>query len=107
MPVLAVTPYYFVGHRIAMALFDGTVAVWALTEVRQGMRRRAEATSRDHASRVVIVLSALVGFLLAALARSTVTAAGFPNGAGTFALGLAFVWAGIGLRWWSFWPLGR
>jgi len=98
---------YFVGHSIAMALFDGTVAIWAATEVRQALKRRTEATTRDHTSRLVIVICAAVSFALAALARSRVTAAGFPNGAVTFGIGLAVVWAGVGLRWWSFRTLGR
>ena len=101
------TSYYFVGHPIATALFDGTLAVWAATEVRQTLKGRSEATTRDRGSRFVIVLSAVGGFVLAGLARDKVTAAAFPSDAVTFGLGLAIVWAGVGLRWWSFRTLGR
>jgi protein-S-isoprenylcysteine O-methyltransferase Ste14 len=101
------TPYFFAGHRLATALFDGTAAVWAATEVRQTLKRRTEATIRDHGSRFVIVLSAVAGFGLAALARDKATAAAFPSDAVTFGLGLAIVWVGVGLRWWSFHTLGR
>src|SRR6202043_1221299 len=31
----------------------------------------------------------------------------FPDGAVTFGVGLAIIWAGVGLRWWSFRTLGR
>jgi protein-S-isoprenylcysteine O-methyltransferase Ste14 len=101
------TSYFFVGHPIATALFDGTVAAWAVTEVRQTLKRRTEATTRDRGSRFVIVLCAIGGFVLAALARDRVTAADFPSNAVTFGIGLALVWVGVGLRWWSFRTLGR
>jgi protein-S-isoprenylcysteine O-methyltransferase Ste14 len=90
-----------------MALFDGTLAVWAATEVRQAFKRRTEATTRDRGSRLVIVLCAFGAFVLAGLARDNVTAAAFPSDAVTFGIGLAIVWAGVGLRWWSFRTLGR
>jgi len=100
-------PYFFIDHPIAMVLFDGTLAVWAATEFRQALRRRPEATTRDYGSRFVIVLFAAGGFLLAALARSKVTTVAFPSDAITFGIGLAIIWAGVGLRWWSFRTLGR
>jgi protein-S-isoprenylcysteine O-methyltransferase Ste14 len=101
------TPYAFTGHPLATALFNVTALVWAVSEIRQGVKRRAEATTRDHASRFIIVVTAAAAAGLAALARSKVTSAGFPSDAVTFGIGLAVIWGGVGLRWWSFWTLGR
>lgn len=98
---------YFVGHPVAMAVFVGTLAVWAVVEVRQALRQRTEATKMDRGSRLVISFCIVGGFLLAALARVKVGAAAFPGDAVTFGAGLAIVWTGISLRWWSFRTLGR
>jgi protein-S-isoprenylcysteine O-methyltransferase Ste14 len=100
------TPY-FVGHPIAMALFDGTLAVWAASEVWRALKRRPEATTREYGSRMVITLCFAGGYLLAVLARARVTAAAFPSDAVTFGIGMAMVWAGVALRWWCFRTLGR
>jgi protein-S-isoprenylcysteine O-methyltransferase Ste14 len=99
--------FFFVGYPVGRAIFDGTLVLWAATEFRQTLRRRTEATSRDHASRFVIVLSAIGGFGLATLARDAGSAADFPSSAVTVVLGVLLVWVGIGLRWWSFRTLGR
>lgn len=98
---------YFVGHPIARTLFAGSLAIWAVTEARQTLRRRSEATKMDRGSRLVIALFMGGAFVLAALARAKVTAAAFRGDAVTFGVGLAIVWSGIGLRWWSFRTLGR
>lgn len=98
---------YFVGHPVAMALFVGTLAVWALVELRQTLRRRTEATRVDRGSRLVIVLCMGGAYALAALARAKVTPAALPDGAVTFGIGLLIIWTGISLRWWSFKTLGR
>jgi protein-S-isoprenylcysteine O-methyltransferase Ste14 len=100
------TPY-FVGHPLATALLVGTLGVWVVIELRQALTRRAEATTMDRGSRLVIALCVSGAFILAALARAKVTAAAFPADSVTFGLGLAIVWAGMGLRWWSFRTLGR
>jgi protein-S-isoprenylcysteine O-methyltransferase Ste14 len=97
---------YVAGLAGAMALFDVTVAVWALSELGQTLRHRDEATQRDRGSRLVIVLAFGGAFVLAALARK-VTVTAIPANAVTFGIGLAVVWAGVGLRWWSFLALGR
>jgi len=88
-------------------LLAGTIAVFALLELRQAFKRRAEATNADRGSRVVITVCIVGAFLLAALARSRAPAAAFPGGAVTFGAGLALIWAGIALRWWAFRTLGR
>jgi protein-S-isoprenylcysteine O-methyltransferase Ste14 len=98
---------YFVGHPAATALFVGTLAVWTVSEVRQALKRRAEATRMDRGSRLVLSLCWIVALVLAALARGKVMAAAFPGDAVTFGIGLAIVWAGVGLRWWSHRALGR
>jgi protein-S-isoprenylcysteine O-methyltransferase Ste14 len=98
---------YFEAHAIATVLFAGTMAIWTLGELRQGRRRRSEATKRDRGSRAVIGLSWIVALILASQARTNVTAASFPGDAVTFGIGFAIVWAGIGLRWWSIRMLGR
>jgi protein-S-isoprenylcysteine O-methyltransferase Ste14 len=97
---------FFIGHSVAMVLFDGTVAIWALSELRQTLRSRSEATKVDRGSRLVIAVTIGGGFILAALARK-VTAAAFPVTAVTFGIALAIVWVGVALRWWSFRTLGR
>jgi protein-S-isoprenylcysteine O-methyltransferase Ste14 len=99
--------FYFVGHPVGRVVFDGTLVLWASTEFRQTLRRRTEATSWGHASRFVIVLSAIGAFGLATLARDTVPVAAFPSKPVTVVLGVVLVWVGIGLRWWSFRTLGR
>jgi protein-S-isoprenylcysteine O-methyltransferase Ste14 len=97
---------YFVGHPIATTLFVGTLAVWMAIEIRQTLKGRTEATKMDRGSRLVIGLCLAGAVALAALARAKVTAAAFPADAVTFGIGLALLWTGIGLRWWSFRTLG-
>jgi protein-S-isoprenylcysteine O-methyltransferase Ste14 len=101
-------PYFLASHPIARALFEGTLALWAVAELLQTtLRRRPEATTRDRSSRPIIAVCAMAALLLAAFARTRVTGLDFPNNALTFVAGLAIVWAGIGLRWWCFAVLGR
>jgi protein-S-isoprenylcysteine O-methyltransferase Ste14 len=83
------------------------MALWVIIEVRQGRMRRPEATKRDHGSRLLIGVSWVAALLLASVARSRTPAAAFPDGAVTFGTGLAIIWAGIALRWWSIHRLGR
>ena len=95
------------GHPVLTALFAVSLAVWALSEVGQDLRRRPEATKREYRSRVVITVCLIAAYGLAALARARITGADYPNGVVTFGVGLVVVWVGIGLRWWSFLSLGR
>jgi protein-S-isoprenylcysteine O-methyltransferase Ste14 len=96
----------FTGHPVASTILFLTLAVWTIIEVRQAMHRRTDATSRDRGSLMVVRLFALAGVLLAALAVK-VTPASIPFSPIMFGLSLAVVWAGIGLRWWSFRTLGH
>jgi protein-S-isoprenylcysteine O-methyltransferase Ste14 len=54
----------------------------------------------------VLRLLAVVGSVLATLAHN-VTAAAFPYSTPLLGISLCFIWAGIGLRLWSFKTLGR
>jgi protein-S-isoprenylcysteine O-methyltransferase Ste14 len=93
-------------NPFATALFLGTVGIWVAIEARQSLRRRAEATQMDRGSAFVLLLLVVAATVLAALAPS-ITAAALPAGPVTFSFGLCVMWAGIGLRWWSFSTLGR
>ncbi len=84
----------------------GSLFVWALLELWRGLSRRPEATAHDRGSLFVLRLSALGGALLATTALK-MTAASFTFNPVLFGISLAAVWAGIGLRWWSFSSLGR
>jgi protein-S-isoprenylcysteine O-methyltransferase Ste14 len=103
---MTTTGPFFAGHPVAMALFGGAVVVWAALELRQALRRRAEATDMDRGSAVLVRLCLAAGIALAALALR-VTATAFPSTAAGVGLSLGVLWAGIGLRWWSFLTLGR
>jgi protein-S-isoprenylcysteine O-methyltransferase Ste14 len=98
-PAFAVNP-------VASAVYFLTLAVWAVIEIRQALNRRAEATNMDRGSFTVVRLGSLAGVILAALALK-VRATAFPYNAVIFGISLALIWAGIGLRWWSFRTLGR
>jgi len=89
-----------------MVLFLCTLGVWTVIEIRQALNRRAEATNQDRGSLFIVRLCAAAGIVLAALALK-VTATAFAYNAVIFGISLCVVWAGIGLRWWSFRTLGR
>jgi protein-S-isoprenylcysteine O-methyltransferase Ste14 len=82
------------------------VGVWVIIEVRQALNRRAGATSADRGSLLVLRLLAALGSILATLAHR-VAAASFPSSTALLGISLCFIWAGIGLRLWSFQTLGR
>lgn len=96
----------FAGMPVAKALLLCTLGVWAITEIRQALNRRAEATSKDRGSLVIVRLCAVAGVLLATLTVK-VSATFYPSSAAVFGVSLAVMWAGVGLRWWSFRTLGR
>ncbi|HXC77401.1 MAG TPA: isoprenylcysteine carboxylmethyltransferase family protein [Candidatus Acidoferrum sp.] len=95
----------FTGHPGASAILFLTLAIWTVIEVRQAMNRRAEATNKDRGSLMVVRLFAFAGVLLAALAVK-MTATSVQYSPVMFGVSLAVVWAGVGLRWWSFQTLG-
>jgi protein-S-isoprenylcysteine O-methyltransferase Ste14 len=94
------------GRSAATALFVSTLVVWFVVESRQATHRRAEATSRDRGSAIVLRLCAAAGVVLAALALN-VRSAAFSNGPVVFGAALCLMAGGIGLRWWCFRTLGR
>ena len=96
----------FVGHPISYLLFVLALGVWTVIEIRQALQRRADATSMDRGSLMILRVCAVAGVLLAALALK-VSATAFPYNAVVIAISLALIWAGIGLRWWCFRALGR
>jgi protein-S-isoprenylcysteine O-methyltransferase Ste14 len=97
---------YFAGHTAPTVLFAFTIAVWMVLEVRQALKRRPEASSADRGSLLILRIWATVAFVLAALALR-ISSASVPDGTVSFGLGLAMMWCGICLRFWSFRTLGR
>ena len=96
----------FASNPIGADLFFVSVAAWVLMGLRQTLRRRNDATNRDRGSVKALRLSFVAGALLAALAVN-VRGAAFPDSPGVEAAALVALWAGIGIRWWSFRALGR
>lgn len=96
----------FAGHPLAETLLLLSAAVWLVFEVRQGLDRRTEATSTDRGSLNVLRITVIAGVLLAATA-SRMSAGALPYSPEMFAVCLVLIWAGIGLRIWSFLSLGR
>ena len=96
----------FANEPVANALVIATLLVWVIGELRQALQRRSNAASSDRNSLLVLRVAIGIGVLLALLGlRVSATAFGFnPLGVG---VGLLLMWAGIGLRWWSFWTLGQ
>jgi len=96
----------FAAQPLANAFFYCTIVLWMVIEVRQALNRRANAANIDRNSLMVLRVCIVVGVLLSLLAlRVTVTAIGLSPV--MLAVGLGLMWAGIGLRWWSFRTLGR
>lgn len=96
----------FAGHPVEAALFIGTLAVWIAIEIPRALNRRPGAKQLDQGSLNFVRLCAVAAAVTAALAVN-VRAAAIPAGPVTFGAGLAIMWVGIGLRWWSFRMLGR
>ena len=96
----------FAGHPIAETLLLLSLAVWFVFEGRQALQRRTEATDSDRGSLMVLRIAIIGGVLLAATALRLM-AAPLPYNPALFAVCLVVIWAGIGLRYWSFRSLGR
>jgi protein-S-isoprenylcysteine O-methyltransferase Ste14 len=92
---------------VARTLNSATLIFWFLAEVRQRRRGRRDATERDAGSCPVIWITVALGIVV-----SNVTS-GVPWGRmpwprlDLFAVGIALMWIGIGLRLWAFRTLGR
>ncbi len=93
-------------HPVVEPLLAGSIGVWVIVEVRQALNTRPGAISSDRGSLLVLRLLAVLGSLLATEAHN-VTAASIPYSTALFGISLCFIWAGIGLRLWSFQTLGR
>jgi protein-S-isoprenylcysteine O-methyltransferase len=87
-------------------LFTGTVLVWILSEVRQGLRRRSNAANSDRYSLLILRVCVAIGVFLAIFAQR-VSATQFPLTPLIFAFSLILLWCGIALRWWCFRTLGH
>ncbi len=82
------------------------LALGTLAEVT--LTRTSGSAPEDRGTKRLIVVSAAAALLLGALAARRVPSLELPGlGWGWFALGLALVWAGFGLRIWAIATLGR
>lgn len=88
-------------------LLLASAAVWLVIELRHLASDRPEAVKADRGSRIVLGLSAAVGFDTAYFIGPLVPAAAMRNPALAVWIGLGVFWCGIGLRLWSFRTLGR
>lgn len=96
----------FAADTITNALFAGTVALWAISEVLQSLRRRSNAITTDRYSLFVLRVCFTAALLVAVFAlRLPAVSWGYNPWA--LAVGVLLLWTGIGVRWWSFWTLGR
>jgi protein-S-isoprenylcysteine O-methyltransferase Ste14 len=92
---------------VFLVLLVATVAVWALSELRQAVKRRPEATTPAWRDEIVLRAAAVAGALLAVIALRAVPAADIqPRALGAW-VGLIVLWCGVALRLWSFHTLGR
>lgn len=98
---------YFEDHAVGSVLFATTVGVFVAGEIRQAIRRRAEAESADRFSLIAVRLSLYAGFVVASLSASKLSVATIRGGLTVAVIGVAIAWAGIGIRWWAFHCLGR
>ena len=96
----------FTGHSLATAIFTASLLVWGVIEVRQGLRRRPGATNTDRGSLNLLRVLSIVAALLAASALR-ISAAAFGYNPVVMGISIGLIWAGIGLRLWSFQTLGR
>ena len=92
---------------IVWVLLLASAAVWFVIELWHLARDRPEAVKADRGSRIVLGLSAAVGFDSAYYIGPLVPAAAMRNPGLAAWIGLGVFWRGIGLRLWSFQTLGR
>lgn len=90
------------------ALFWTTVVVWVAGEVRQSQRHRSDAAEHDRGSRRLLRITIVVGWIIAVQAVRRFPGADVGRArVGVFSIGMALMWAGVGLRFWAFRALGR
>lgn len=96
----------FVDHPVTAGILAISLLVWVALETRQALQHRTGSVDRDRDSMALLRLTTLTGVVLAALALN-LAAVNFELSVAVSALGLAFVWVGIGRRAWCFSTLGR
>jgi protein-S-isoprenylcysteine O-methyltransferase Ste14 len=91
----------------ARSIYWTTLFVWFIAEYRQSQRTRTEATTRDAGSRglmgVTLVIAVTASIFTSALPWAHMGGRPFV----VFAIGMAVMWTGMGLRFWAFRTLGR
>lgn len=98
----------FVQEALPAAVFWTLVVAWALTELRGYRTRRAGTRAQDAASLRFIILGVWGGIALGSLATLTVDGASLEtHRAVAFWLGIGFLTAGVALRRYAVWALGR
>lgn len=98
---------YSVQHLAASTLFWTTLAFWVAGELWQVRKQRSEATEQDQGSRQLLRITLFIGWVIAFQAVRRLPSADIHHGrAAVFWAGLAFLWAGIALRFWAFRTLG-
>jgi hypothetical protein len=85
---------FLAGIPVAMVLVWATLAVFAVLETRQALRRRADATNMDRGSLLIVRLSVTAGVLLATLVLR-VRATAFAYNLYVIGFGLGIIWAAI------------
>jgi protein-S-isoprenylcysteine O-methyltransferase Ste14 len=85
----------------------GTVAIWVVLEIRQGLRRRSEAERAGWGSEIIFRLAVAATALVAVAVSRVTPAAAIGAVTATAWTGLGLLWCGIALRFWSFATLGR
>jgi protein-S-isoprenylcysteine O-methyltransferase Ste14 len=90
-------------------LLTATSIGFALSEVSIRLRsaRNRGGSNADRGSIVAVVVGVAAGVVVAVRSAVGVTAATVPGRWVPFAIGLVMLWAGIALRQWAVWTLGR
>jgi protein-S-isoprenylcysteine O-methyltransferase len=98
----------FVQEALPAAVFWTLVVAWALTELRGYHTRRAGTRAQDGASLRLIILGVWGGIALGSLMTLTVDGASLAAHRDlAFWLGIGFLAAGVALRRYAVWALGR
>lgn len=108
MMTLGAIRAYMDAHPFALVILVLTAAFWLVGESRQGSGQRAEATEVDAGSKRLLVVTLRGGLLIAFVAPTVLPAATILDERGyVFWVGIALMWAGIGIRLWAFRTLGH
>jgi protein-S-isoprenylcysteine O-methyltransferase Ste14 len=93
----------------ARVLLTATSIGFALSEasIRLRSARNRGGSNADRGSIVAVVVGVVAGVVVAVRSAAGVTAATIPGRWVPFVIGLVMMWAGIALRQWAVWTLGR